>query len=341
MIAENITLTTVGLGEGADHELLRMLADTGGGRYHAVPDPQSLPKIFTRETELIARQAAVEEWFPVQVVTQADFLKGISIQSAPLLHGYVATQMKETPAQLILSSDRGEPILARWRVGLGSTLAWTSDVKNLWAVDWIRWAGFGKFWGQLVREHMRHKRRRELDMKTEVVGGRVHAVVDAFTVDERFDNEIESKLYVIGPEPGGDRQEFPMRQTAPGRYEADFQLEKYGSFLLRADHNKVTKKGEVSNVGVSYGHVSNPYPREYASFEPDIERLERAAIAGGGKIDPDPKEVFDPGGEKIVYYEQLWNRFILAAIAIFLLDLLVRRVRIFDRKFLPKKRKAA
>jgi len=336
MIAESITLTTVGLGDGADHELLRMLADTGAGRYHAVPDPNSLPKIFTRETEMIARQAAVEEWFPVQVVTHADFLKGISIQSSPLLHGYVATQMKEPPAQLILASDRGEPILARMRLGLGSTLAWTSDVKNLWAVDWIRWPGFSKFFGQLVREHMRHKDRRELDMKTEVVGGRVRAVVDAFTVDERFDNGIESKLYVIGPEPGGERQEVPMRQTAPGRYEADFQLEKYGSFLLRAQHGKAGKNGELNSVGVSYGHVSNPYPREYASFEPDVERLERASIAGGGKIDPDPKELFDPAGEKIVYYEQLWSRFIFAAIVVFLLDLLIRRVRIFDRKFIPK-----
>jgi Ca-activated chloride channel homolog len=341
MIAENITLTTVGLGDGADHELLRMLADTGGGRYHAVPDPNSLPKIFTRETELIARQAAVEEWFPVQVVTQADFLKGLAVSSAPLLHGYVATQMKEAPAQLILASDRGEPILARWRVGLGYTIAWTSDVKNLWAVDWLRWPLFGKFWGQLVREHMRHKHRRELDMKTEVVGGKVHAVVDAFTLDERFDNEIESKLHVFGPEPGGERQEFPMRQTAPGRYEADFQLEKYGSFLLRAEHNKVNKKGEISNVGVSYGHVSNPYPREYASFEADVERLARAATAGGGKLDPEPKELFDPAGEKIIYYEQLWSRFILAAIAVFLLDLLIRRIRIFDRKFVPKRKKHA
>ena len=341
MLAESITLTTVGLGDGADHELLRMLADTGGGRYHAVPDPNSLVKVFTRETEMIARQAAVEEWFPVQVVHQADFLKGISIGSAPLLHGYVATQMKEAPAQLILASDTGEPILARWRVGLGQTLAWTSDVKNLWAVDWIRWAGFGKFWGQLVREHMRHKHRRELDMKTEVVGGKVHAVVDAFTVDERFDNEIESKLFVIGPEPGGERRELPMKQTAPGRYEADFQLEKYGSFLLRAEHNKVNKKGEISNVGQSFGHVSNPYPREYASFEPDIERLSRAALAGGGRVDPEPKEVFDPAGEKIVYFEQLWSRFIMAAIAMFLLDLLVRRIRIFDRKFVPKKRRAS
>lgn len=341
MIAENITLTTVGLGEGADNELLRMLADTGGGRYHQVPDPNALPKIFTRETEMIARQAAVEEWFPVQVITHADFLKGIAVESAPLLHGYVATQMKEPPAQLILASDRGEPILARMRLGLGHTLAWTSDVKNLWAVDWLRWPGFSKFWGQLVREHMRSKHRRELDMKTEVIGDRVHAVVDAFTVDERFDNQIDSKLTITGPEPNGERKTIAMRQTAPGRYEADFQLEKYGSFLLRAEHIKTDKKGQSQSVGVSYGHVSNPYPREYASFEPDVDRLSRAAAAGGGKLDPPPKDLFDPQGEKIVYYEQLWSRFILAAIVVFLLDLLIRRVRFFDRKFVPKKRKAA
>lgn len=339
MIAEAITVTTVGLGDGADGDLLRMIADTGGGRYHHVPDPNSLPKIFTRETEMIARQAAVEEWFPVERVGSADFLKGIAVESAPLLHGYVATEMKGPPAQELLASDTGEPILARWRVGLGWTLAWTSDVKNLWAVDWLRWRGYPKFWGQLVREHMRKKHRRELDMKTEVDGGRVKAVVDAFTIDERFDNQMESKLFVIGPEPGGKRRELDMKQTAPGRYEADFELDDYGSFLLKAEHFREGTDGDLDRVGVSYGHISNPYPREYASFEPDIERLERAAAAGGGVVDPKPAQVFDPGDEKITYYEQLWKYFIYGAIALFLLDLLVRRVRLFDRKFLPKKRR--
>ena len=92
-------------------------------------------------------------------------------------------------------------------------------------------------------------------------------------------------------------------------------------------------------MGVSYGHVSNPYPREYASFEPDIDKLRRAAKVGGGELDPEPKSVFAPGDEKIISYEKLQNWFILAALVVYLLDLFVRRVRIFDRKFLPKKRR--
>ncbi|MES1173747.1 MAG: VWA domain-containing protein [Myxococcales bacterium] len=340
MLSESITVTTVGLGEGANQDLLRMIADTGGGRFHSVPDPNSLPKIFTRETELIAQQAAVEDWFPVQQAAPADFLKGIAINAAPLLHGYVATQLKPAPAQLILQSERGDPILARWRAGLGWAVAWTSDVKNNWSIDWLRWSGFSKFWGQLVREHMRVKHRRELDMKTEILGSDVHATVDAFTADERFDNGIVSKLIVTGPGsgPSATRKELAMRQTAPGRYEATFPLDQYGSFLLRAEHAKAGENGELKPLAMSYGHVSNPYPREYASFDPDVDRLTRAALAGGGVVDPQPSKVFDPAGQKIVSYRPLWNRFVLAALAMFLLDLLVRRVRLFDRKFLPKRR---
>lgn len=337
MIAESITVTTVGLGDEADDQLLRMIADVGGGRYHKVTDPNALPRIFTRETEMVARQAAVEEWFPVTQVAPADFLRGLDINTSPLLHGYVATRMKPPPAQLILESDKAEPILARWRVGTGWTLAWTSDVKNLWAVEWLRWQGYGQFWGQLVREHMRKKHRRELDMQASVVDGQVHAVVDAFGVDDRFENGLDSTLTIVGPEPGGEKKNVPMNQTAPGRYEAWVRLEKYGSYLLRADHARTNNKGEPVNVAVSYGHVSNPYPREYASFEPDLATLERAASSTGGGVDPAPATVFDPVDEKISYHEDLWSRFILVAVAIFLLDLFLRRVRLFDRKFLPRR----
>ena len=66
MAAEDITVTTVGLGGGVDESLLRMISDVGGGRFYKVLDPQSLPRIFTRETEMVSRSAAVEEYFQPQ-----------------------------------------------------------------------------------------------------------------------------------------------------------------------------------------------------------------------------------------------------------------------------------
>ncbi len=43
MIAESITVTTVGLGGDVDEQLLKMVADVGGGRFHAVQDANNLP----------------------------------------------------------------------------------------------------------------------------------------------------------------------------------------------------------------------------------------------------------------------------------------------------------
>lgn len=341
MVSESITVTSVGLGTDLDEQLLRMIAEVGGGRYHAVPDPNNLPRIFTKETEMISRAAAVEEWFPVTQVGDASFLRGLDVRSAPLLHGYVSTQMKPAPAQELLTSETSEPILARWRVGLGWTLAWTSDVKARWAVEWLRWPGFEKFWGQLVREHMRQKQQRELDMKADVVGGELRASVDAFTPDERFENGLRSSLIIRGPEPGGEEKTVEMRQTAPGRYEARMPLDRYGSFLLRVDHRREQPDGGDKTVAVSHGHVSNPYPREYASFEPDRDMLARIAEATGGAIEPaSPAAVWDPQGEKVTYHEELWPRFVWAALGVFLLDLLLRRVRLFDRKFVAARRAA-
>ena len=335
MIADAITVTTVGLGSDVDEQLLKMIADVGGGRFHQVPDPQSLPRIFTKETEMVARAAAVEEWFQVQQTGYARFLRKIDVRSAPFLHGYVSTKMKPTPAvELLASEDTEEPILARWRVGTGWSLAWTTDVKSRWAVEWTGWPGWEKFWGQLVREHMRQKHRRELDMRAEIDGGVLHASVDAFTVDERFDNKLVSKLTIIGPQPGGAKKVVTMRQTAPGRYEVSAPLDKYGSFLLRATHSREQEDGTLKPIAKSSGHVSNPYPREYAAFKTDRVTMERSALTTLGQFDPkDLAIAFDPEGEKIEYHEELWQRLVMLAIILFLVDLLLRRVRIFDRKF--------
>jgi Mg-chelatase subunit ChlD len=341
MAAEDMTVSTVGLGGGVDENLLRMVSDVGGGRFYKVADPQSLPRIFTRETEMVSRSAAVEEYFQPRVVSPADFLRGLDVGSAPFLHGYVATKLKSLPAQEILESELGEPILARWHVGLGWTVAWTSDVKNLWAVEWLRWPQWGQFWGQVVREHMRQKKRQVFDMRAETdpATGHVHAVLDAIGGDDRFQNGLDATLTVASPQARGAAaalRTVPMPQTAPGRYEADFPLDRYGSFLLRASLESRVDDGRGGTkpvtVAESFGHVTNPYPREYLALTPDVATLAAAAEATGGAVDPPAAALFDPAGESIRYHQDLWPRFVGAAIALFLLDLLVRRVRIFDRK---------
>jgi Ca-activated chloride channel family protein len=343
MSSEGITVSSVGLGSGIDEGLLRMISDLGGGRLYKVMDAQQLPRIFTREAEMVSRNAAVEEYFQPKLVSSADFLRGIDLHGAPFLHGYVATKLKPPPAQLILESEVAEPVLARWHVGLGWSLAWTSDVKNLWAVEWLRWPGYGQFWGQLVREHMRQKKRQQFEMACGIdpATGHVKASVDAIGADDRFQNGLDAKLTVTGPQPSGESRTLSMKQTAPGRYEADFPLERFGAFILRANLERSTPEGKSVQVAESFGHVTHSYPREYLALAPDLVTLSRVSLVSDGQVDPNVATMFDPAGESIVYHEDLWPRLIGAALALYLVDLLVRRVRLLDRKKTEKPKGAA
>ncbi|MEQ8461204.1 MAG: VWA domain-containing protein [Sandaracinaceae bacterium] len=332
MRSEGITVSTVGLGGDVHRALLQQVATLGGGRSYFTADPHNIPRIFMRETSTVARSNIVEEYFQPSVSEPADFLRGVDVGSAPYLHGYVATRAKPSPAQVILTSDLGEPILARWRVGLGWSMAWTSDVKNRWSVEWLRWPGYSRFWAQLVREHMRQRRRQTLDMTADVRDGEVRVVVDAIGGDDDFLNGLDSTVHVEGPMGAAraDRvdADHPLRQTAPGRYEARFPLEKFGSFVLTAEHRR-----DERPVAESTAQLTNPYPREYMTLEPDVALLTRAAGLTGGTIEPTVAALFDPDGEHIRHHEELWPRALFLALMLFVLDLLLRRVRLFDRKF--------
>ena len=323
MRLENMTVSTVAVGSQSDTTMLRRIAEGGSGRYYYTNDPYNVPRIFMKETNTVAKTSLVEEPFRPRVSKRAQAVSGIPWESAPYLLGYVSTKAKER-AEVILISDSDEPVLARWRYGLGKSVAFTSDVKNRWAVEWIRWPGYRKFWAQLIRDTMRSDDRDTLAMRTSVERGEAVIVVDAIDDQDRFINDLRSSVALTTP--SGEKRQVVLDQTAPGRYEARVPLRDYGSYSLKAQHDR-----DGDTVAISLGTISYPYPQEYLFVEPNREVMRRAADIGGGQTDPDTKLLFDPQGEEVKYREELWPIFVMAAIALLLFDLMLRRVRLGGR----------
>lgn len=324
MRADGITVSTIGLGRDVHRSLLQQAAQLGGGRAYFTSEPHNIPRLFMRETHTVARSAAVEEYVQARVASPADFLRSVPMAGAPLLRGYVATRARPSPAQLVLSSDLGEPLLARWRLGLGWSLAWTSDVKARWASQWLRWRHFSRFWAQLIREHMRRHQDRHFALQTERRGDEAVVTLDAIDEDDRFLNELLGTLTVKPPKGGGKAQvqQVALTQTAPGRYGARVRLQDHGSFALKAS---LTRDGK--RVAVATGSVSHPFPAEYGGFEADRDTLIRAAgLTGGGTIS-DTSDVFDAAGRSILRYAERWSWPLWVAILLFVLDVTVRRIR--------------
>ncbi|MBW2277514.1 MAG: VWA domain-containing protein [Deltaproteobacteria bacterium] len=322
MRAARITVSAVGIGD-ADRNLLNIIADNGEGRLYMTDDLAALPRIFMRETTEAQKSALVEDLVTAHVVKRVEMIEGTGVESAPPLHGYVSTKAKPR-SEVILVSDLSEPILARWRVGLGTSVAWTSDVKNRWSVEWIRWGGYPKFWAQLVRTSMRRKVHESYDLYAKVVDGRAQVVVDAIDVRDQFVNELDTTLEIIDPRDSKTQRVVPMEQTAAGRYRADFPVDRYGSFVLKAVHRR---GGRV--VAESMGAAALPYPTEYLRTTPDQEPLKHAALVTGGTDQAPPAAVFEPNGESIKYVEDLWPWILLFVVLALLIDIYFKRVRLF------------
>ncbi|MFI5305852.1 MAG: VWA domain-containing protein [Polyangiales bacterium] len=329
MRSEGITISTVGLGNDVNRSLLQQTASAGGGRAYFTADPHNVPRIFVRETTTVGQNSAVEELVRMRRAEPADFLKGIDLEQAPMLRGYIATRAKPKPAQVILASDMGEPLLARWRVGLGWVLAWTSDIEPRWASELLRWHALPSLLGQLVREHMRAQRHDDLPMRATLDGDELLVSVDATSADDRFLDGLDSSVTIEGPiesEHQRLRTTLPLLQRAPGRYEARLRLDRYGSFALEALHRQDDRV-----IARSHGQVSHPYPLEYATREPDGGLLQAVSAATRGRALGDASQLFDPGGERLLAPHDVWPQLVLAALGLFLLDVLLRRVRLIGR----------
>jgi len=318
MAESKITVSTVAVGNGADRELMEQMAKWGSGRTYYLEDPAAVPQIFTEETELATGKTLREESFKPVVKKNVEAFKGIDFDAAPPLLGYVATKSKAT-SEVLLESRRQDPILARWQYGLGKTAAFMSDLKDRWAVDWLKWKGYPKFWSQLVRETMRRSDNNEFDFRVVKDGEEAKISINAIRKDGQFRNKLETQVRVLGPDQSVS--DVAVHQIGPGAYEAKYPLGKKGSYLFRAVG---ADSGSPSRV------IAYSYPDEYHFYPPNTELLRSISNETKGRFQPHTEDIFAPNGETTALPTPLWPYLGALALMLYLTDVLLRRLRLFE-----------
>jgi len=313
------TVSTVAVGNGADRELLNQIAGWGNGRDYFIEDAARVPQVFTEETELATQGTLSEQPFQVVVIKEVEALNGIDFETSPPLLGYVSTLAKDT-AEVLLESDEDEPkpVLVRWQYGLGKTVAFTSDVKDRWSAEWLAWEGYSQFWPQLLRETMRRSDNGELDLVIEKKNGEALISVAALDEDGSFVNELDAEVRVVGPD--GNTTSVRLHQSGPGFYEAKHPLDQQGTYVLRL----IGEDGGVSRV------LPYSYPDEHRFYPPDEALLTQMALSTGGQFNPDAESIFATDGRTIIQPTPLWPFLAVVGLLLYLTDLLLRRLRLFE-----------
>lgn len=320
MAALRITVSTIGLG-AADNELLRKLAEIGRGRHYQCKDASELPQIFARETMRVNQPAVKEAAVLVQQVRSSVAVKDIDFDAAPFLLGYVVTSSRPTSEVILLEPESLDPILCWWKYGLGTTVAFTSDAKNRWAAEWLLWDDYSRFWAQLIRFS-----RPTVSAETMLLDFQQDGRLFTITIDEASDSQRQStsSLYsvsVVGP----DQQitNAAVDAVVAGMYQATFLAEQSGVYSIQA--RKESESGEI--LGLVSKSVIVGYDDELKVLPTDEELLKSVAAASGGQFRISAANVFDliPGKttSSSVPFRPI---FLMAAILIYVADLVLRRV---------------
>ena len=150
---EKITLSTILSDENVQEITLRRLAEKTGGVFYRSISPSSIPRLFVNETKRI-RQGAIEEAESVPVRLRENELTSRLPAPLPPLKGYVRTEAKNE-SEVLLAMPDTRPLLARWRLGLGTVTVWTSDITPRWYADWLSVGDTAPFWSCLIRQSVR------------------------------------------------------------------------------------------------------------------------------------------------------------------------------------------
>ncbi len=325
------TVSTVGVGDGVNGQLLQNLAQMGGGTYYPIQNPKTLPQVFIKEARTVRKKLIKEEVFtPAIVSTGSPITAGIT--GYPKMKGFVLTGEKQDARVFTpLVGPEREPIFAHWQIGLGRSAAFTSDASNRWATAWLGWNGYSDFWVRTLRLIARPGNDSRIDMTATADNGKLKIKLDAAgSLQEMRKNSspfvdfMRVKGSVVAPD--GTVQTVSLLQTGPGLYEAETSAEIPGSYIvsLIADDNQ-------GNRHAVFGGTTRPPGNELRRFESNRSILEQIAQITGGRVlnpkDPSQAPLFDRTGVEVSRsIKPMWYTLLTLALLLFILDVATRRI---------------
>lgn len=321
---DSVHVTTIGVGDDIDRSQLRAIAEGTDSVFHHVRNPRALPRVLVDSVQEF-NKPLIKEGMYQPVVRPTGSMLAAGMESAPPLDGIVITAPREEPTIFLdMIHPDGEPLLAHWQVGLGRAAAFMSDLGGPWSRRWDDWPGAQAFWLQLVRTTARPAVSRETELTTFIHDGRLHISLEAADEQQGFLDylTVDGTVYL----PDGNTLTIRLRQTAPGRYEAEAAAPQSGSYIVA-----LNPRHGARQLTPVIGGASRSTSDEFQSYESNIALLEEIAELTGGRVlsiyDPQQANLFDRTGmPSSASLLPAWRRLLWWVIALLLLDVAARRL---------------
>ena len=321
----HVTISTVGLGQDVNRAYLDKVATYAKGKSYFLNDPAGLEQILLKDVQEHTGTTAVEKALKPEIVSKAELLDGVGMESAPPLEGYVRFDPKPSGDQILQmdqkNGEKKDPLFIRWQYGLGRSAIFSSDAKSRWASAWVAWPGYDKFWTNVTRDLLPH------GTATEALTAYDDASGDLI-VDYHLGRHVEDPtkipdIFVLGP--NGFQKPMKVTKLAAGSYRASIPIgANEGLFRIRP----ALESKAFPEVGF-YRQESEL--TDYGSNQPLLKQISTGTggnffnAANSGSLNLDL--IFNSGGRSVPSSLQLWPGLLALAILLNLAELILRKWR--------------
>lgn len=319
MAEDGMNVSTVLIGPEAHSEFLVRIANWGKGRFYSVPNRFNLPEILLKQPA----SAKLPSYRPGSHVVQARGGAGwwgdVDMTAVPALAGYVETRSRVGAEVLLETAEGAHPVLGSWRYGLGRVTAFTSEPTGPGTEPWREWDGFGP-WLARILERTASDQRVPYRYSLERDGSQM-----VFSAIGRGMNAKAPVVSRVG-ENGAFGEVLPLRERAPGHYEARFFVAADQEVRLVAETGEGSALQRARLVSSAHADVAaedQVDPRGALDLAALANATGGSVVASGAGLASLVPSV--GGGLAPVSITRLWPWFILLALLIYLIEIYYRR----------------
>ncbi len=303
------TVSTVAIGQGADVERIREIAEIGGGAAHVTRDFRALPGILAQEAMLLSGDPVVRETVtPVRTDVDPGSMEGLP-QTWPPLSSFVETTPKAEADVLLVDRDEGRPLLASWRYGAGRVLAFTAHAVGPWSNAWAAVDAFPRWWGQWLRWSLQPTANPGLEVDVRSVGDAWSIIAEAR--DDASTPLEGARIEATWHPDGQDPVRFRLAEQGSGRYEGDVDIV--------AGAGTLTVRDLDGEMAPRERRLVHSYRAALASRS--VATAGEIASATGGELLSSPDDLTVPPPSLRWGLEPSWSAWLSMALALYLVTL--------------------
>lgn len=320
----DVTVSVVGLGteRDVDADILKDVAERGGGQCYFSDSPDEIPRLFAQDTFTVARSTFVDQPTAFQFTPGFTSL-GALPSSPPNLGGYNLCYIRpEANMAAVTGDDYKAPVVSSWNAGNGRVVCYAGEADGKFSGPLAGWNQAGEFYATLARWTVGKRQPLPDDqLLTEEVRDGVCFVQLHLDPERKTDPfsalpKIKILRGLAGLPPG--KQTMPLEWENADLLEAAIPMNGRETVL-----NTVEIPGQQA---VTLPPVCLPYSPEFAPEQPGrgAATLEQIATTSGGK---DRLQIPDTWAELQIKprYIEIVPWLFIAAVVLFLLEIFERR----------------